>query len=229
MNQQITKAIVLQRTNYGEADRIVTLITEDFGKLSAMVRGVRKERSKLAGGVELFSVNEVGFLRGKGELVTLVSSRLAKHFGNISSDIDRTMVGYEFLKIVSKNTEHNTEQAYYDLLKQSLESLDDFSIDHRITQLWFSMKILIISGHAPNLLTDNNNKPLVVGGRYNFDHEDMQFVEHRNGEYQAAHIKILRLIKDGIPKKIANIHDGAQYLDKLLLLSQELRRYHLVA
>lgn len=49
-----TQAVVLRRTNYGEADRILQLLTPD-GRRSVMARGVRKEKSKLAGGVELFA------------------------------------------------------------------------------------------------------------------------------------------------------------------------------
>ena len=45
-----TQAIVLRRTNYGEADRILQLLTPE-GKKSVMAKGVRKEKSKLAGGI----------------------------------------------------------------------------------------------------------------------------------------------------------------------------------
>lgn len=44
-----TLAYVMRRTNYGEADRILNLITPE-GKMSAIAKGVRKEKSKLAGG-----------------------------------------------------------------------------------------------------------------------------------------------------------------------------------
>ena len=44
-----TKAIVLKRTNYDEADRILNLLTPE-GKMSALARSVRKEKSRLAGG-----------------------------------------------------------------------------------------------------------------------------------------------------------------------------------
>lgn len=48
-----TQAIILRRTNYGESDRILGLITP-HGKLSVLARGARKEKSRLAGGIELF-------------------------------------------------------------------------------------------------------------------------------------------------------------------------------
>lgn len=48
-----TQAIVLRRTNYGESDRILNLLTPE-GKVSVIARGVRKEKSRLAGSIELF-------------------------------------------------------------------------------------------------------------------------------------------------------------------------------
>ena len=53
MSAERTQAIVLRRTNFGEADRILTLLTP-LGQRGAMARGVRREKSKLAGGIELF-------------------------------------------------------------------------------------------------------------------------------------------------------------------------------
>ena len=53
-----TQAIILRRTNYGESDRILTLLTPE-GKFSVLARGARKEKSRLAGGIELFSVSDV--------------------------------------------------------------------------------------------------------------------------------------------------------------------------
>ena len=67
MKAHRTRAIVLRRTNYGEADRILQLLTPD-GKKSVMARGVRREKSRLAGGIELFAVSDVVIGEGKGEL-----------------------------------------------------------------------------------------------------------------------------------------------------------------
>ena len=58
-----TKAIVLRRTNYGEADRILNFLTEQ-GVIAAIAKGVRKEKSKLAGAVELFTVSDITHHKG---------------------------------------------------------------------------------------------------------------------------------------------------------------------
>ena len=78
-----TQAIVLKRSNYREADRILRVITPDRGKISLIAKAVRKPKSKLAGGIELFSVNEISYIEGKSDLSTLVSSR-ASHLSPIT-------------------------------------------------------------------------------------------------------------------------------------------------
>jgi recombinational DNA repair protein (RecF pathway) len=55
----------------------------DSGKLSLMAKGVRKVKSKLAGGIELFSTSEITYIPGRGSVGTLVSSRLMRHYGGI--------------------------------------------------------------------------------------------------------------------------------------------------
>ena len=73
-----TPAIVLRRTNYGEADRILTILTPEHGQQAVIARSVRKEKSKLAGGIELFAVCELGLVRSSTNtdgMWTLTSSR----------------------------------------------------------------------------------------------------------------------------------------------------------
>ena len=81
-----TFGIVLRRTNYGEADRILNIITPE-GKVSAIARGVRKEKSKMAGNVELFSLIELNIHFGKNEMGVLTGAKMKKYFGNIVKDL----------------------------------------------------------------------------------------------------------------------------------------------
>ena len=84
-----TQAIVLRRTNYGEADRILHLLTPD-GRRSVMARGVRKEKSRLAGGIELFALCDVVIGEGRGELGVLTSARLVHFYRHILCCTRRT-------------------------------------------------------------------------------------------------------------------------------------------
>ena len=192
MNRVNTQAIVLSRTDYGEADRILTFLTPDQGKVSAIAKGVRKQKSKLAGGIELFSVSEISYIVGRRDISTLISSRLIKHYGNIVKDLDRTNAAYEATKTINKATEDNPEQAYFDLLTTALESLDDSSIELGIIQSWFPAQLLRLGGHTPNLRTQHGGQKLEAGQTYNFNFDNMSF---ESGETVGAdQIKFLRLL-----------------------------------
>jgi DNA repair protein RecO (recombination protein O) len=194
MNQQNTTAIILKRTNFGEADRIITVLTPDYGKLRVMARGVRKVKSKLAGGIELFSVSHITFIQGRGEIGTLVSTRLEKHFGTIIKDIDRVQLGYELIKRLDKVTEDEAEAGYFTLLMHSFEALDNPVIPVGIIQPWFTAQLLLLSGHEPNLRTDAAGNKLAADQKYNFDVEAMTFTPHTSGRFAADDIKFLRLL-----------------------------------
>lgn len=113
-----TKAIVLRRTNYGEADRILQLLTPDAGVLSVMARGVRREKSKLAGGIELFARCDVTVGTGKGELGVLTAARMDKFYRNIMTDYDRLQFGYEAIKQISKAANNIDESAFLTCLSK---------------------------------------------------------------------------------------------------------------
>lgn len=193
--QFVTKGIVLTRTDYGEADRIITFLTPDHGKVKALAKSVRKSKSKLAGGLELFSVSELTFIVGRGEINTLISSRLVKHYGNIVKDLDRTQAAYGALKLLDRATEDQPEEGYFNLLQSSLAALDDSGLDPQLTLLWLNMQLLKLSGHAPNLTTDITGAKLKESTSYNFYLDHMRFApkEAKEGKYSANHIKFLRL------------------------------------
>lgn len=193
MNQIVTKGIVLARTDFGEADRILTVITPDHGKIRVMAKGVRKVKSKLAGGIELFSVSTITYIPGRKDIGTLVSTRLIHHYGHIVADIARTMLAYEVLKRINSVTEDAAEHEYFTLLDVTLASLDR-GTDLQLVESWFDLHCLMIDGHTPNFLTDGQGKPLDQSQMFLFDFEKMCFVAHQSGQYLASDIKLLRLL-----------------------------------
>jgi DNA repair protein RecO (recombination protein O) len=210
MKQFTTQGIVLTRTDYGEADRIITFLTPDHGKLKAMAKSVRKSKSKLAGGIELFSVSDLTVVVGRGEINTLISARLAKHYGNIVKDLDRTGAAYEVLRLVHRSTEDAPEKAYFNLLVDVFEALNDQNLDPEITALWFEMQLLKLTGHAPNLNTDLSGDRLKESSSYNFYHDRMRFgpQESKDGRFTARHIKFLRLgFSTNGPQVLSKVED----------------------
>lgn len=226
-NQIITTGIVLARTDFQEADRILTLLTHDKGKLRVIAKGVRRPRSKLAGGIELFSVSELSVLPGRGELGTLISSRLKKHYGDIVNDINRTMLGYDLLKRMNRLTEDAAGEEYFDVLNAALAGLDDSTLAPELTEMWFTMQLLKITGHAPNLKTDVNGARLEADAAYIFDFDAMAFHRQENGPFTAGHIKLMRL-GYGIesPEVLKQVTGAAEAAPDTLKLVKDIIRLH---
>jgi DNA repair protein RecO len=212
MNQVLTKGIILSRTDYGEADRILTLLTPEQGKLRLMARGVRRAKSKLAGGIELFSTSDITFIHGRGEIGTLISARLIKHYGTIVKDIYRVQLGYELIKMLNRATEDQPEADYYDLLEQGFQALDQENIATDLIRLWFEACLLRLAGHTPNLQTDTAGQKLAADQTYNFDFDAVAFAPHTEAKFTAAHIKLLRLTFKGHSPKTLNQIEGIESL-----------------
>lgn len=220
-----TTGIILSRIDYGEADRILTVLTPDHGKLRLLARGVRKVKSKLAGGIELFSTSDITFIQGRGEMGTLISTRLIKHYGHIIDDIDRVQLGYELIKTLNRATEDHPEQEYFELLDQAFAALDDKAIDLSLIRVWFEARLLRTAGHSPNLRTDTEGVKLEAGRKYDFDHEAMAFKLNDDGKYNPGDIKTLRLLfSTNSPEHINNVQGIAPALKNTELLIRTMSR-----
>ncbi|MGH7157663.1 MAG: DNA repair protein RecO [Candidatus Saccharimonadales bacterium] len=224
MKQTVTRAIVLRRTDYGEADRILTLLTPDQGKLSLLAKGVRRVKSKLAGGIELFSTSDITFIRGRGEVGTLVSARLEKHYANIVQDLDRTMLGYELIKMLHKNTEDEPESSYFSLLEQAFEALNDPVVAPDLARLWFFAQLLRLSGHEPNLQLDTQGYRLQADKMYDFSFEQVAFAPSEHGRFGAGHIKFLRLaVSPYSAKTLSQVQGSTEFLAAIAPLVHTMR------
>jgi len=188
-----SQAIVLRRTNYGEADRILQLLTPD-GRRSVMARGVRKEKSKLAGGIELFAVSDVVIGEGKGELGLLTSARMVQFYHTILQDYDRLQFGYTVVKLVARASETIDEPEWFSLLQEVFAGLDQLTVPLDLVQAWFYLRYASLLGHDLNLTLDVDGNPLSAEKRYRYDAGDQGFVENSAGSVDANHIKLLRLI-----------------------------------
>jgi DNA repair protein RecO len=214
-----TLGIILSRTDYGEADRILTFITPDHGKIKAIAKGVRKSGAKLAGAIELFSISELTFVAGRGEAYTITSARLKKHYGYIVKKLDRTNSAYENINILNKATQDRTEREYFTLLQETLEALNDSTISPAVTDTWFRMKLLKLSGHAPELNTDDAGNKLQESEVYAFDLNKMRFSDNASGDFGPKQIKFLRL---GFAAATPRVMQRIQGSEELALVSYPL-------
>lgn len=155
MSSYKATGIILRRSEYGEADRIYTILTPER-KVSAIAKGVRKSTAKLASHLDLFTEIELMFATGK-RLDVITSARAVKQY-DPSGDYERLRRGFLYLEMADKLTDTESVGGVYELLRQAFESLD--TAPPALGELSFKLKLLYELGHAPDLSVESDGDGL---------------------------------------------------------------------
>ena len=186
-----TSGIVLKQVNYGEADRILNLLTPE-GKVTAMAKGVRRERSKMAGGTQLFCLSKMTLRAGRGDFYTLVGVKMEKFYRGILKDWERMELAGQILRKIHK-TEIMDGREYFNMVLQCLEGLDQGG-EPRLIRGWFVVNLARVRGEEINLYRDRRGEKLVAGEKYDWDPREEAFYRNEMGRWQTDEIKMLRII-----------------------------------
>ncbi|NCU38368.1 DNA repair protein RecO [Candidatus Saccharibacteria bacterium] len=220
MSVERTRAIVLRRTNYGEADRILRVITP-VGQRSIIAKGVRREKSKLAGGIELFAISDVVITSGKSDIGVLTSARLVQFYRHILEDYDRLQFGYEAINLVSRASEHIDEPEWYGVLSEVYMGLDVRTIPLQLIQSWFYLHYAELTGYELNLERDVAGKLLDESKTYMYDINEKGLRLAEQGDIDANHIKLLRVLATRSIQTIAQIGSIEKILPDVWLVARQ--------
>lgn len=151
-----TEGVVLKRTNFGEADRLLTLYTKHQGKLKVLAKGARKTTSRKAGSLELFSLVNFSLAEGRNlDIVTEAS--VVNLFPSLRGDLKKVGVAFYFCELVDKLTVDNQENGrVYELLVTNLAKIGKRK--YRQLVFDFEKEILVRLGFGvPESLKNNQN------------------------------------------------------------------------
>ena len=146
----VTDAIVLSRFDYGEADRILTLITPGGGKLKAIAKGIRRQKSRIGGSLEPFAELRVALAQGRTfEVVTQVS--VVHPWLNLRDNLVSFGTA-SYLAELANGTleERHASESVYVLLKRAYEILDAGMAPGRVAR-WFEMHLADELGVRPEV------------------------------------------------------------------------------
>ena len=149
-----TKGFILKKVDSGEADRIFTIFTKEFGKLEILAKAIRKIGSKLRGGMEIFYLSDIEFIQGKTHK-TLTDAILIENFLNLRKDLKKLKIAFDISEIVDSLIRgEERDEKIWELLKETLERLNKISLS--IKECWliyyyFLWNFLSILGFKPQL------------------------------------------------------------------------------
>jgi DNA repair protein RecO (recombination protein O) len=145
-----TEAIVLRRTDFGEADRLLTVFTPGRGKLRLVAKGARKPSSRKSGHVELFSRGEFMVAVGR-DLDIVTQAETLEPFLALREDLLRTTYAYYVAELADAFTAEGDENSHlYRLLMDAygwLCEADDLALLAR----YYELHLLGVVGYQPQL------------------------------------------------------------------------------
>jgi DNA repair protein RecO (recombination protein O) len=226
-----TTGIVIGRTNFGEADRVIRFLTPDHGKVAAVAKGIRKIKSRSGGHLELFGEVSLMLIPGHN-LETITSARLLWYPHQLVGAYDRLGLAFAIAKAVDRLTEPGQPAAaLYAVVREALGALDEGAAGP-LVELWFKLRLLDTLGYRPEL------SGCIICGQhgqdatYAFSTERGGIVCHGDSSsidapFTAQDIKFWRLLCDYPYVTIAHIANAETLAAATLSLCDGFYEHHL--
>jgi DNA repair protein RecO (recombination protein O) len=146
------QGVVLRSVKLGEADKIVTVMTQGSGKVRAVAKGIRKTTSRFGARLEPFTHANLMLYRGRGSLDTITQAEILSPHMAIRSDLALIAAGETMLEAVDKVAEeHEKNLRLVLLLLAGLRALETRPADPMSVTESFLLKLLSLSGFHPSL------------------------------------------------------------------------------
>jgi len=149
--EQNTRGLVLREVSYKEADKILTILTEDLGKITVSARGVRRKMGKSTAASQLLAFSDLTLYQRHGRW-SIREGRVLELFDDLRQDIERFALGAYFAELL----EAVSDMDYTDpnLLSFGLTGLVVLSRDEReiaLVKAAFELRLMCLAGYAPEV------------------------------------------------------------------------------
>lgn len=145
--------LVIAKREVEEADRYITVFMEDFGKISALIKGIKKSKKRDKTAVDLIALTNFTFYK-KGDAIIISDFNGVEDYNGIKSDYNKINIAFYFLYLINQIlVENGKNRKLYNLLLKSLESLNKISDERKNLLLiaYFLYEILKDEGIVPEI------------------------------------------------------------------------------
>jgi DNA repair protein RecO (recombination protein O) len=157
MASEKTRAIVLKVVEFSETSCVVTLFTEDFGKVGALAKGARRPKGPFEGAIDLLALIRIVFLRKSSDSLDLLTeAKLERRFRSAQRDLARLHAGYYVAELLTELTERgDPHPALFQAADRTLLAIDTVDLNTAAplaeTIVRFELTALREVGHLPSL------------------------------------------------------------------------------
>ncbi|MDQ1615096.1 MAG: repair protein RecO [Actinomycetota bacterium] len=144
------EGVVLRTQKLGEADRIITLLTREHGRIRAVAKGVRRTKSKFGARLEPFMHVDLQIYEGRSLDIVQQAESLATYGERICADYGRYTAGTAMLETAERLTSEENEPAvqHFLLLVGGLRTLADGAQPASLVLDAFLIRSLAVAGYA---------------------------------------------------------------------------------
>lgn len=212
-----TKGIIIKRINLGEADRILTIITQDRGKIRAIAKGSRKSNAKLSGFLEMFRYNDCLIAEGRN-LDIITSAQTIDTLHGISRDLRSVALAYYIAEMVDRLVEETQEvDGIFDLTFLVLNEISKGDLNLDLLKSFFEINILSLLGLHPELNYCVECRKSVSEGCFSFSMGGLLCDEHSNSDPVSMKLTNQEIgnLKSLLAKEVGDIHLEEESLSKI--------------
>jgi len=147
-----SEAIVLRKIDYRDADRIVTFLTPDRGRIAGLARGVRRMKSRLGPALETLTHGTLIYFDREGKnLVNVNHFDILHSFRKVREDLFRSASGQYLAELVmGLLPEREGAPEVFDLLRWTLDRLQEAEEIETLLRV-FEIRLLVLTGFAPRM------------------------------------------------------------------------------
>ena len=148
MSSEKSRALVIRVIDFSETSCVVTLFSEDFGKISALAKGARRLKSPFESALDLLSLCRIVFLRKSSDALHLLTeAKLERRFRAAARSLPHLYAGYYVAELLRSLTdEGDPHSELFQIANDFLLSLDSES-EWRADLLRFELNALRLLGH----------------------------------------------------------------------------------
>lgn len=212
--------IIIKRSNLGEADRVLTVLTNNHGKIKVIAKGVRKTLSKLAGHLELFCLTDFVIAEGRTfDIITAAQTK--KCYLNLRGNLSSTRMAYYLAEIIDNFTaENENHPEIFNLLENVLDHVEK-NLD-KLLLAYFEINILLEAGYKPELYNCLKCRNKIRSGvnYFNIEEGGLMCSMCQNSGFEISNdaIKLLRLFlqhKISTIQKVKTNHKLTREVEKV--------------
>ena len=215
------EALIINKKDFGEADRYITVFTENFGKLTFLLKGVRKSKKRELNSIDILSVTKFSFYK-KGESYIISNFNGVEPYLEIKSDLSKLGIALYFIAFLNSILfENNRKKSLYKITLKSLDFLKSNS-DKR-------ENYILIGYYLYYIIKDEGLKINMSEGE-NFSFEKSYFViekEKYTNKISVEEKKIVEKFISGKSKEIVKGNESLEQIKNVVFLFERYINFHL--